>query len=107
MIEDNPARAREWVELGAVVERGLVQYDDRTTFFQWQVDTMLNFIDAVGIDNTIIGSDPGQKNNPFAVNSYERVLDGEPCISSPQRLPHGGGASSRQPCGRWRPWSTL
>jgi hypothetical protein len=74
VIEANPAQAREWVELGAVVEHGLVQYDDRTTFFQWNVDTMLSFIDAVGIDNTIIGSDLGQKNNPFPINSYERVL---------------------------------
>lgn len=74
VIEANPAQAREWVDLGAVVEHGLVQYDDRTTFFQWQVDTMLSFIDAVGIDNTIIGSDLGQKSNPFPVNSYERVL---------------------------------
>lgn len=74
VIEANPAQAREWVDLGAVVEHGLVQYDDRTTFFQWQVDTMLSFIDAVGIDNTIIGSDLGQKNNPFPIDSYERVL---------------------------------
>jgi hypothetical protein len=74
VIEANPAQAREWVELGAVVEHGLVQYDDRTTFFQWNVDTMLSFIDAVGIDNTIIGSDLGQKNNPFPINAYERVL---------------------------------
>jgi len=74
VIEANPAQAREWVELGAVVEHSLVQYDDRTTFFQWNVDTMLSFINAVGIDNTIIGSDLGQKNNPFPINSYERVL---------------------------------
>lgn len=74
VIEANPAQAREWVELGAVVEHGLVQYDDRTTFFQWNVDTMLNFINAVGIDHTIIGSDLGQKNNPHPINSYERVL---------------------------------
>lgn len=74
VIEANPAQAREWVDLGAVVEHGLVQYDDRTTFFQWQVDTMLSFIDAVGVENTIIGSDLGQKNNPFPVDSYERVL---------------------------------
>jgi microsomal dipeptidase-like Zn-dependent dipeptidase len=74
VIEANPAQAREWVDLGAVVEHGLVQHDDRTTFFQWQIDTMLSFIDAVGIDNTIIGSDLGQKNNPFRINSYERVL---------------------------------
>ncbi|MBT2597959.1 DUF6282 family protein [Arthrobacter sp. ISL-72] len=72
--EANPDQAREWVELGAVVEHGLVQYDDRTTFYQWNVDTMLRFIQAVGIDNTIIGSDLGQKNNPFPVDAYERVL---------------------------------
>jgi hypothetical protein len=59
VIEANPAQAREWVELGAVVEHGLVQYDDRTTLFQWNVDTMLSFIEAIGIDNTIIGSDLG------------------------------------------------
>ena len=56
-----------------VMEHGLVQYDDRTTFFQWKVDTMLDFIHAVGVDNTIIGSDLGQKNIPFPVDSYERV----------------------------------
>ncbi|MDR6417015.1 hypothetical protein [Pseudarthrobacter sulfonivorans] len=28
----------------------------------------------MGIDNTIIGSDLGQKNNPFPIDSYEHVL---------------------------------
>ena len=74
VIEADPDQAREWVELGAVIEHGLVQYDERTTFFQWKVDTMLRFINAVGVDNTIIGSDSGQKNNPFPVDSYEKVL---------------------------------
>ena len=74
VIEADPAQAREWVELGATVEHGLCHYDDRSSFFQWNVDTMLGFINTVGIDNTMIGSDLGQKNNPFPVDSYERVL---------------------------------
>jgi hypothetical protein len=61
VIEANPAQAPERVEVGAVVEHG-----------KWNVDTVLSFIEAVGTDNTISGSDLRQKDNPFPINSYER-----------------------------------
>lgn len=74
VIHADPSIAARWAQLGAVVEHGLCQYDDRSTFYNWPIDVMLGFIKAVGVDNTILGSDLGQKNNPYPVEAYVRII---------------------------------
>lgn len=74
VIQADPETAARWTRYGAVLEHGLCQYDDRSSFFQWGVDTMLEFIRVAGIENTMIGSDLGQKGNPLPVEAYAKVL---------------------------------
>lgn len=76
VIEADPDRVRRWVGLGARIEHSICQYDDRTSFYQWGLDVLIRYIDAAGIDNTLLGSDLGQANNPFPVDAYARIVRG-------------------------------
>ncbi|MGW1256264.1 DUF6282 family protein [Streptomyces sp. NPDC002513] len=76
VIGAEPERCREWAELGAKFEHALCMYDDRSTFFHWTLDVMLDYIKAVGIENTYLGSDLGQLGNPYPVQAYRRTVRG-------------------------------
>ncbi|QJU54975.1 DUF6282 family protein [Herbiconiux sp. KACC 21604] len=74
VIEADEDLVRRWIELGAVVEHSLCMYDDRSSFCNWEPDELVRLIDLLGVENTIFGSDLGQKGNPLPVEGYERVL---------------------------------
>lgn len=76
VIQADPERVRRWVKQGARIEHSICQYDDRTSFYQWGLDVLISFIDAAGIDNTLLGSDLGQANNPYPVDAYGRIVRG-------------------------------
>jgi hypothetical protein len=65
---------RRWVERGARIEHSICQYDDRTSFNQWGLDVLITYIKAAGIDNTLLGSDLGQANNPHPIDAYTRIV---------------------------------
>ena len=69
-----PAQCAEWVELGARFEHSLCMYDERSTFFHWKIDVLLDYIKAVGVGRTLLCSDLGQKNNPLPVEAYGKVV---------------------------------
>lgn len=66
-------QARELAAIGAYVEHSLCMYDDRSTFHNWGVDVLVDWIRAVGPDRTTLGSDLGQDNNPLPVDSFRYV----------------------------------
>lgn len=78
VIQAEPERARRWVEAGAVIEHSICQYDERSSFYQPDlgIPTLLRFIEAAGIDNTLLGSDLGQRNNPYPVEAYATLVRG-------------------------------
>lgn len=76
VIQADPQRVRRWVEMGARIEHSICQYDDRTSFHQWGLDVLISFIEAAGVDNTLLGSDLGQANNPYPVDAYARIVRG-------------------------------
>ncbi|MDQ0278804.1 hypothetical protein QO003_003107 [Arthrobacter silviterrae] len=76
VIGAEPERVREWVALGARIEHSICQYDDRTIFYQWGLDVLLGFIKAAGIENTLLGSDLGQANNPLPMDAYQKIARG-------------------------------
>lgn len=73
VIGAEPERVREWVALGARIEHSICQYDDRTIFYQWGLDVLLGFIKAAGVENTLLGSDLGQANNPLPMDAYQKI----------------------------------
>src|SRR5581483_2040945 len=74
VVGAGPDVCATWVELGATIEHSLCMYDDRSTFYHWSVDVLLDYIKACGTGHTILGSDLGQKENPLPVESYQRIL---------------------------------
>jgi len=76
VVGASPAVCAGWVELGAMIEHSLCMYDDRSTFYHWGVDVLLQYFKACGPGHSVLGSDLGQQNNPLPVESYQRVLRG-------------------------------
>ena len=74
VIEATPEEAVKMADLGAVVEHSLCMYDEESTFHQWDISVMLDWLRVVGPDRTQLGSDLGQQNNPLPVESYRKVL---------------------------------
>ena len=74
VIEASHDDARKWVELGAKIEHSLCMYDEGSSFYHWDIDTLLAWIEAVGAENSTLGSDLGQMNNPLPTESFRLIV---------------------------------
>ncbi|HEY2055589.1 MAG TPA: DUF6282 family protein [Solirubrobacterales bacterium] len=74
VIEAGYEDARRWVELGAVIEHSLCMYDEGSSFHNWDVETLVAWIDAVGAENSTLGSDLGQMKNPLPTDSFRLIV---------------------------------
>lgn len=74
VIGANPERTKQWCRQGAKIEQCIAV---SRKLAPGELDA---YIDAVGVDNTIISSDFGQKKNPLPVTGYRwivrKLLDG-------------------------------
>ena len=61
------------VELGAVIEHSLCMYDEESSFCNWRIDTLVDWIRWVGPEHSSLGSDLGQANNPLPVDSFHKI----------------------------------
>jgi hypothetical protein len=62
---------QKFAALGAVIEHCVVMYDHERHFpFQ----TLLDWIDLIGPENTSLGSDLGQVGNPLPMEAFRRVV---------------------------------
>lgn len=76
VIGAEPERCREWTQFGVMFEHELCMYDNRSSFYHWELDTLLEYMKVVGVEHTMIGSDLGQKGNPFPVDAYRKIVRG-------------------------------
>jgi hypothetical protein len=76
VIGADPERCASWVEFGVKFEHELCMYDDRSSFYHWELDTLLEYAKVVGIESTMIGSDLGQAGNPYPVDAYRKIVRG-------------------------------
>jgi hypothetical protein len=74
VIEASYEDARRWVELGVVIEHSLCMYDDESSFYHWDIDTLVGWIEAVGPEHSTLGSDLGQMNNPLPTDSFRKIV---------------------------------
>jgi Family of unknown function (DUF6282) len=74
VIEGTFEDARRWVELGALIEHSLCMYDERSTFYHWELETLVEWIDAVGAERSILASDLGQMKNPLPTESFRLIV---------------------------------
>ena len=66
--------ARRWVELGAYIEHSLCMYDEESSFYNWDLDTLIGWIEAIGPEHSTLGSDLGQMNNPLPTDSFRKIV---------------------------------
>jgi hypothetical protein len=74
VVEASHEDARHWVELGAVIEHSLCMYDEESSFYHWDVDTLVGWIEAVGPERSTLGSDLGQMDNPLPTDSFRKIV---------------------------------
>jgi hypothetical protein len=74
VIEASHDDARRWVDLGAVIEHSLCMYDDASSFYHWDLDTLVKWIEAVGAEHSTLGSDLGQEGNPLPTDSFRKIV---------------------------------
>jgi hypothetical protein len=74
VVEATHDQGRRFVELGAVIEHSLCMYDDRSSFYNWDIDVLLGWIEAVGADRSTLGSDLGQMNNPLPSEAFTNIV---------------------------------
>jgi hypothetical protein len=74
VIEATYEDARRWVDLGAYIEHSLCMYDERSTFHNWELDTLVEWIRAVGPERSTLGSDLGQTENPLPTESFRTIV---------------------------------
>jgi hypothetical protein len=74
VIEASFDDARRWVELGAYIEHSLCMYDEESSFYNWDIGTLLEWIEAVGPERSTLGSDLGQMNNPLPTDSFRKIV---------------------------------
>lgn len=73
IVGATPERCRSWAAEGAVIEHSACMYDDRSNLYGHEIATMLEYIKVVGPEQSMLGSDLGQADNPFPVEGIARV----------------------------------
>lgn len=79
VIDASEKDVQEFVRLGAYIEHSMCMYHPESTFHFWDFDRLKRWIELVGPEHTLLGSDLGQKNNPLPVEglryTVEKLLD--------------------------------
>jgi hypothetical protein len=74
VIEATYEQARHWAQLGAYIEHSLCMYDEESSFHNWDLDTLVAWIEAVGPERSTLASDLGQMNNPLPTDSFRKIV---------------------------------
>jgi hypothetical protein len=74
VIGAEPGLCRELIELGAYIEHEVGMYDPEGTQ-KWDPKKLLNWIEQLGPEHTLLASDFGQKANPKPVDAWLRVSE--------------------------------
>jgi hypothetical protein len=74
IVEASPAQCAEWAARGVYVEHSLCHYMDGSALRRWGLDTLLDYAEKVGAEQTILSSDLGQVGNPTPVEGFRWVV---------------------------------
>jgi hypothetical protein len=74
VIEARYEDARRWVELGAYIEHSLCMYDEESSFHNWELDTLVEWVEVIGPERSVLGSDLGQMDNPLPTDSFRKIV---------------------------------
>jgi hypothetical protein len=49
-------------------------YDEESSFYHWDIDTLVGWIEVIGPERSTLGSDLGQMNNPLPTESFRKIV---------------------------------
>jgi hypothetical protein len=73
IVDASRAEVKRMVELGAYVEHATCHYDDRSKYRVFPVETLVEWIRAVGPERSVLASDLGQVGNPLPGESLLEI----------------------------------
>jgi Family of unknown function (DUF6282) len=73
VVGADPAGCRDFVELGAYIEHETSMYDPEVAQARGGPDVLLDWIEKIGPEHTVLASDLGQAGRPLPVDSFIRV----------------------------------
>jgi Family of unknown function (DUF6282) len=73
VIEASKDEVKQLAGLGALIEHSLCMYDEESSFHNWEIDTLVDWIRWVGPEHSSLGSDLGQANNPYPADSFRKI----------------------------------
>lgn len=74
LLDASEVQQREFVRLGAFIERSISQYLPGEPCCEWPLEDLLRWIDLVGPERTVLGSDLGQKQNPPPMDGFRTMI---------------------------------
>jgi hypothetical protein len=74
IVGAEPRLCAEWAEQGVFIEHSLCHYVPGSTFQRFPLDTLLEYVSAVGAGNTVLSSDLGQAGNPTPVEGFRSIV---------------------------------
>ena len=85
IVNATDADIEEMVGYGAFVEHELSMYHPLVPAPKWPIERLVNWINKIGPEHTVLDSDIGQVGNPLPVDAYIMII--------PQLLDHGISAA--------------
>lgn len=73
IVDAQPDEVRRMTELGAYVEHAASHYHERSTFRMFDIGVLVDWVEMVGLDRSILASDLGQANNPLPTEGLRDV----------------------------------
>jgi hypothetical protein len=73
VIEATKDEVKQLAGLGALIEHSLCMYDEESSFHNWQIDTLVDWIRWVGPEHSSLASDLGQAENPLPTDSFRKI----------------------------------
>lgn len=74
IVDASIEQCAKWAELGAIIEHSFSMFIPSSVFYQWDVDELLRYVNAAGVQNTALGSDLGQPGNPLPVDGFREIV---------------------------------
>jgi hypothetical protein len=66
---------QKWAKQGVYIEHSLVMFDEEAPGREWELQTLIEWIEAIGVDRTILASDLGQRTQPIPIEAFGRVAE--------------------------------
>jgi len=74
VVGASEAQVREFARLGAFIEHSICMYRPESTFYEWPMERLVQWIEVVGPEKTVLASDLGQRDNPFPTEALRRTI---------------------------------